>query len=317
MDYIELTVSTTTFGAETVSEILMENGAAGTQIIDRNDLPDPDKPGKNWELMDRELIEQAPEDVQVKAWFEASEAVAAVEAVRARLEGLKAADIAGALGALTLSTGTIREEDWAENWKQYFKPFRVSEHLVVKPTWESWDKQPGDLIIEIDPGMAFGTGTHETTALCIGLIEKYYRGGKLLDVGTGSGILAIAAALLGAADVVAVDIDPDAVRVAKENVAMNGLSGRIDVREGDLLQGLHERFDFAAANILAPVIQMLAAPLTRHLNPGGLFVCSGIIEEAAPDVEKALLDAGYEILESTARGVWHAFAARKGTMHNS
>ena len=311
MDYIELTVSTTTFGAETVSEILMENGAAGTQIIDRNDLPDPDHPGKNWELMDRTLIEQAPEDVQVKAWLEASAAVAVVEAVRARLEGLKAADQAGALGALTLSTGSIREEDWAENWKQYFKPFRVSEHLVVKPTWETWDKQPGDLIIEIDPGMAFGTGTHETTALCIELIERYYRGGKLLDVGTGSGILAIAAALLGATDVVAVDIDPDAVRVAKENVEKNGLSDRIAVREGDLLQGLSERFDFAAANILAPVIQMLAAPLTRHLNPGGLFVCSGITEEAAPDVEKALLDAGYEILESKTRGDWHAFAAKK------
>ena len=159
--------------------------------------------------------------------------------------------------------------------------------------------------------VSFGTGTHETTALCIELIERYYRGGKLLDVGTGSGILAIAAALLGATDVVAVDIDPDAVRVAKENVEKNGLSDRIAVREGDLLQGLSERFDFAAANILAPVIQMLAAPLTRHLNPGGLFVCSGIIEEAAPDVEKALLDAGYEILESKTRGDWHAFAVRK------
>ena len=311
MDYLELTVSTTTFGAETVSEVLMENGAAGTQIIDRSDLPDPDHPGKNWELMDRALIEQAPEDVQVKAWFEASQAAAAAEGVRARLEVLRAADSAGALGALTVTAGTIREEDWAENWKQYFKPFRVSEHLVVKPTWETWEKQPGDLIIEIDPGMAFGTGTHETTALCIELIEKYYRGGKLLDVGTGSGILAIAAALLGAADVVAVDIDPDAVRVAKENVALNGLSGRISVREGDLLQGLNERFDFAAANILAPVIRLLAAPLTAHLNPGGLFVCSGIIEEAAADVEKALKDAGYEILDSRTRGDWHAFAARK------
>ncbi len=310
MDYIELTVSTTTFGADTVSELLMENGAAGTQIIDRSDLPDPDHPGKNWELMDRELIEQAPEDVQVKAWYQADQAAAAVEAVRAALAALRASDQGGGMGALTLSTGSIREEDWAENWKQYFKPFRVSEHLVVKPTWETWDKQPGDLIIELDPGMAFGTGTHETTALCIELIEQYYRGGKLLDVGTGSGILAIAAALLGARQVVGVDIDPDAVRVAKENVALNGLSAQIDIREGDLLQGLSERFDFAAANILAPVIQMLAAPLVRHLTPGGLFVCSGIIEPSAQEVEQSLLDAGYEILDSRRRGDWHAFAAR-------
>ena len=311
MDYIELTVSTTTFGAETVSDIFMELGAAGTQIIDRGDLPDPDHPGKNWELMDRALIDQAPEDVQVKAWFPVSETPGVREAVEASLSALKAADQAGAMGKLTLTAGAIREEDWAENWKQYFKPFRVSEHLVVKPTWESWDRKPGDLIIEIDPGMAFGTGTHETTALCIELIEKYYAGGKLLDVGTGSGILAIAAALLGATDVTAVDIDPDAVRVAEENVEMNGLADRITVREGDLLEGLRERFDFAAANILAPVICTLAGPLTRHLNPGGLFVCSGIIEEAAGDVEQALLDAGYEILDSRARGDWHAFAARR------
>ena len=308
MDYIELTVSTTTFGADTVSELLMENGAAGTQIIDRSDLPDPDHPGKNWELMDRELIEQAPEDVQVKAWYQADQAAAAVEAVRAALAALRASDQGGGMGALTLSTGSIREEDWAENWKQYFKPFRVSEHLVVKPTWETWDKQSGDLIIELDPGMAFGTGTHETTALCIELIEQYYRGGKLLDVGTGSGILAIAAALLGARQVVGVDIDPDAVRVAKENVEHNGLAGAIEVRKGDLLQGLSQQFDFAVANILAPVICMLAKPLKKHLTKNGRFVCSGIIAEAEQDVNTALLDAGYIIDEIQRKGDWVAFS---------
>ena len=311
MEYTELTVSTTTGGADAVSALLMRLGATGTQIIDKNDLPDPDKPGRNWELMDRALLDAAPADVQVKAWFAAEDAGRVLEALLLELPRMRTQDAEHAFGTLALSVGSIREEDWANNWKQYFKPFRLGRHMVVKPTWEDWAAEPGDRIIEIDPGMAFGTGTHETTALCIELIERYYRGGKLLDVGTGSGILAIAAALLGATDVVAVDIDPDAVRVAKENVEKNGLSDRIAVREGNLLQGLSERFDFAAANILAPVIQMLAAPLTRHLNPGGLFVCSGIIEEAAPDVEKALLDAGYEILESKTRGDWHAFAARK------
>ena len=180
--------------------------------------------------------------------------------------------------------------------------------MVVKPTWEPWDAQDGDLIIEIDPGMAFGTGTHETTAMCVSLIEAYYQGGTLLDVGTGSGILAIAAARLGAKDIVAVDIDPDAVRVAKENVAHNGLENAIDVRKGDLLQGLSQQFDFAVANILAPVICMLAAPLKKHLTPGGRFICSGIIAEAEPDVNKALLDAGYVIDEIRHKGDWVAFA---------
>ncbi|MBQ8080451.1 MAG: 50S ribosomal protein L11 methyltransferase, partial [Clostridia bacterium] len=255
--------------------------------------------------------EQAPADVKVKAWFPVEESVTALEGIRSTLARIKAADPAGSLGLLTLETDAIREEDWAENWKQYFKPFRVGERLVVKPTWETWEGRPDDLIIEIDPGMAFGTGTHETTALCISLIEKYYRGGRLLDVGTGSGILAIAAALLGAKDVLAVDIDPDAVRVAQENVANNRLQNVVTVREGDLLQGLHETFDFAAANILAPVICMLAAPLTKHLTPGGLFVCSGIIAEAEEDVHAALSAAGYEILEILHKGDWVAFAARR------
>ena len=212
------------------------------------------------------------------------------------------------MGTLDVTMQGVKEEDWAENWKQYYKPFRIGAHMVVKPTWEPWDAQPGDLIIEIDPGMAFGTGTHETTAMCVGLIEKYYRGGTLLDVGTGSGILAIAAARLGAEGIVAVDIDPDAVRVAKENVAHNGLENAIDVRKGDLLQGLSQQFDFAVANILAPVICMLAAPLKKHLTPGGVFVCSGIIAEAEQDVHDALLKAGYAIDEVQHKGDWVAFA---------
>lgn len=311
MDYLELTVSTTHFGAEAISNILMEQGAQGTQIIDRADLPDPDKPGKNWELMDRALIDSAPVDVRVKAWFPADETVRqTLAALNANLDMLREADTEHLFGELTLSSDEVQEKDWSECWKQYYKPFRAGEHLVIKPTWETWDAQEGDLIIELDPGMAFGTGTHETTAMCITLIEKYYAGGKLLDVGTGSGILAIAAARLGATDTVAVDIDPDAVRVAQENVEHNGFSSVISVREGDLLQGLNEVFDFAVANILAPVICMLAAPLKNHLKPGSLFICSGIISEAENDVLAALAAAGYTVLEVIHKGDWVAIASR-------
>lgn len=311
MDYIELTVKTSTFGTEPVSELLMRFGAAGTQIIDRNDLPDPDRPGKNWELMDRALIDETPEEPRVKAWFPLDEnARETLKNVRTALDEMKIGDTAGDFGALTLSTDDVHEQDWAECWKKYYKPFRAGERLVVKPTWETWDEQPGDLLIELDPGMAFGTGTHETTAMCISLIEKYYAGGKLLDVGTGSGILAIAAARLGAKDVLAVDIDRDAVRVAEENVAHNGLTEFIRVREGDLLKGLNETFDFAVANILAPVICMLAEPLKKHLTKDGLFVCSGIISEAEPDVKAALDAAGYHILQVTHKGDWVAFVSR-------
>lgn len=308
MNYTEATISTTTQGAEVVSDLLMRLGAAGTQILDRADLPDPSRPTANWELMDQSVIDAMPEDVQVKAWFDENALKDVIGSLREQLSLLR--DRAGELGKLTLTLEGVKEEDWAENWKQYYKPFRLGDHMVVKPTWEPWDEQPGDLMIEIDPGMAFGTGTHETTAMCVALIEKYYQGGSLLDVGTGSGILAIAAARLGAKGIVAVDIDPDAVRVAKENVAHNHLKDAIEVRLGDLLQGLSQRFDFAVANILAPVICMLAAPLKNHLNPGGKFICSGIIAEAEEDVHTALVAAGYVIEEVCHKGDWVAFACR-------
>ncbi len=305
MEYAEITVTTNTAGAEAVSEMFMRMGAAGTQIFDRADLPDVNAPTKMWELMDQSVVDAMPEEVEVKAWFPRDEKLSdLLLSMRETLRGMTG------FGALSLSQKGVREEDWSETWKQYYKPFRIGERLVVKPTWETWDERPGDLMISLDPGMAFGTGTHETTAMCVELIEKYYAGGKMLDVGTGSGILAIAAGKLGARGIVAVDIDPDAVRVARENVELNGMSDRIDVREGDLTKGLNERFDFAVANILAPVICMLAAPLKNHLLPGALFVCSGIIAEAEDDVRSALADAGYQLIERRVRGDWVALAAR-------
>ncbi|MBE5787774.1 MAG: 50S ribosomal protein L11 methyltransferase [Clostridiales bacterium] len=304
MEYTEVTISTSTYGSEIISDLLMRLGAAGTQILDRADLPDPDKPTANWELMDQSVIDAMPEDVQVKAWFDEETLNQIVGSLKEQLSLLKNPG----MGDLSLTLQGVKEEDWANNWKQYYKPFRLGDHMVVKPTWEPFDLKPDDLLIEIDPGMAFGTGTHETTAMCVGLIEKYYQGGTLLDVGTGSGILAIAAARLGAKGIVAVDIDPDAVRVAIENVEHNGLADAIEVREGDLLQGLSQRFHFAVANILAPVICMLAAPLKNHLMPGGKFICSGIIAEAEEDVNTALLSAGYIIDEIQHKGDWVAFA---------
>ena len=304
MEYTEVTVSTTTIGSEAVSDLLMRLGAAGTQILDRADLPDPSKPTAMWELMDQSVIDAMPEDVQVKAWFDEATLIQILSPLKEQLALMNDPG----MGTLKISMQGVKEEDWSENWKQYYKPFRLGDHIVVKPTWEPWEAREGDLIIEIDPGMAFGTGTHETTAMCVGLIEKYYRSGSLLDVGTGSGILALAAARLGAKGIVAVDIDPDAVRVAQENVAHNGLENAIQVRRGDLLQGLNAQFDFAVANILAPVICMLAAPLKEHLKPGGIFICSGIIADAEQDVRAALLSAAYTIDETQHRGDWVAFA---------
>ncbi len=307
MNWIEITISTNTMGADIVSEALLRQGAVGTQIIDRADVPDPAKPNGYWELIDPQMIEDMPEDVQVKAWFENVEALRGLENILKALPGMAGFD----LGTLAVSRQGVQEQDWSECWKQYYKPFRAGKRLVIKPSWEGWDAQPGDLIIELDPGMAFGTGTHETTAMCVEMIEKHYRGGSVLDVGTGSGILAIAAARLGAKDGLGVDIDPMAVRVARENVEKNGLSGVIDIREGDLVAGLDDvTCDFAVANILADVIALLAAPLRRHLKPGAIFVCSGILKEREDDVKQALSENGYALFDRLQKGDWVALASR-------
>ena len=306
MDWIEITISTNTEGADIVSEALLRQGAVGTQIIDRADVPDPSKPNGFWELIDPKMIDEMPEDVQVKAWFESVEALRGLENCLKALPELTGMD----LGTLAVSQQGVQEQDWSECWKQYYKPFRAGKHLVIKPSWENWKAAPGDLIIELDPGMAFGTGTHETTAMCVEMIEKHYHGGKVLDVGTGSGILAIAAARLGADSVLGVDIDPMAVRVAQENVEKNGLSREIDIRQGDLVAGLDNvQCEFAVANILADVIALLAAPLKAHLTANATFVCSGILKEREQDVVDVLTRNGYQLFDRMQKGDWVALAA--------
>ena len=313
MDWIELTVHTTTEGADIVSEALIAEGATGTMVEDRADIPDPDKPNGYWEIIDPNLIDTLPEDVVVHAWFEPdSRFPDRMQALHGRLEALKALDLGLPLGTLAIQTQNVRDEDWSEVWKQFYKPFRAGKSLVVKPTWEPYEAHHGDRIIEIDPGMAFGSGTHETTGMCLELLEDVMKGGeRVIDVGTGSGILAIGAALLGAKDVLAIDIDPVAVRVAKENVAHNHLEDRIRAVEGNLLASSDGVCELCVANIIADVICMFALPLNDHIVPGGLFICSGIIKEREQDVVQALTAADYAILEIRRKGEWVAMLARR------
>jgi len=306
MNWIELSIKTTTAGADAVSALLMGCGAKGTQIIDRADIPDAGRMTGFGELIDANLSQQMPPHVVVKAWYASPEEARQAEV---QLAVLKQATLLEA-GDLSASTVEAKDEDWAENWKQYYKPMRVGHRLVIKPTWEGYFEQAGDLMIHMDPGMAFGTGTHESTALCVELIEKHYHGGNVLDLGTGSGILAIAAAKLGARSVLAIDIDPLAVRTAQENINNNHLASVVSVRKGDLLQGIEGTFDFAAANILADVIIMLCVPLRRQLKPEAVFVCSGIIRQREDDVRAALVAAGYTPLDRLVKGEWVALAVR-------
>jgi ribosomal protein L11 methyltransferase len=291
----------------------MESGATGTMIEDKADIPDPSKPHGIWEIIDPKLLEEMPEDVLVHAWFTPDDSFPGLfRSLQERLAAMK--DSQPLFGSLVADTRTVSEDSWAEVWKKYYKPFYAGEHLVVKPTWEPFDPKPGDRIIEIDPGMAFGSGTHETTGMCISLLEETIRGGEdIIDVGTGSGILAIAAALLGAGHVLAIDIDPDAVRVAGENVAHNQVENIVEVREGDLLKNTQETCQICVANIISDIIISFAAPLRNHIRPGGLFICSGVVRERTEEVREALLRADYEVLRTEYRGEWTAFLCRRNS----
>ena len=307
MDWTELTVSTNPMGADIVSEFLMAQGAKGTQIIDREDVPDPSQPHGYWELIDPSLKDNMPEDVQVKAWFPKGTNWPKLREGLSALPAITGFD----LGTLLLVSSQVKEEDWADNWKQYYKPFKLGKSLVVKPSWEDYTPKEGEKILALDPGMAFGTGSHETTSLCVEMLEDYPCQGSFLDIGTGSGILSIAAGMLGAKDILAVDIDPVAVEVARENISRNNLEQVVTVAQGDLTQGLHQVFDMAVANILADVILMLLTPLKHHLKEGGIFLCSGIIADREQDVAQGLLAQGYTILETRRKGDWVALAAKR------
>ena len=319
MEWIELTIHTTTAGADLVSEALMQEGATGTMVEDRADIPDPTKPNGIWEIIDPKLIEAMPEDVLVHAWFEPDASFAdKLQALRLRMTEL-ASSAAMDMGTLDIGTANVHDEDWSEVWKKFYKPFRAGHHLVVKPTWELYDAQPGDKVIEIDPGMAFGSGTHHTTRLCCELLEQLPTAGcRVLDMGTGSGILSIAALLLGAKEAVGVDIDKVAVRTAAENAAQNGFGpDRFTALAADLIhQPLPEEttrsgFDLVLANIVADVIIALAPAIMSHLRSGGCLVASGIILPRREEVIAALESAGLIVTDAREQEGWCALLMKK------
>ncbi|MDD3298838.1 MAG: 50S ribosomal protein L11 methyltransferase, partial [Firmicutes bacterium] len=217
------------------------------------------------------------------------------------------------LGTLLFSTERVEDEEWAENWKKFYKPLRIGQNIVVKPSWEDYRPGEGDIMVTIDPGMAFGTGTHESTVLCMELMEKYLKkGDRVLDIGCGSGILAVTAALLGAGAVEAYDLQQLAVDITKKNTRLNGVDQVIKAKQGDLLDRVRGRADIIVSNIVADVIIRMGPLVTGHLKPGAVFIASGIIRDRKEEVCKALLYNGMEIMEERRRNEWIALAARTG-----
>ncbi|WFR65217.1 50S ribosomal protein L11 methyltransferase [Paenibacillus amylolyticus] len=317
----ELTIHTTEEAVEMISNFLHEAGAGGVSIEESGTL-NKKRDTTYGELYDVPLNDIPEGFAVIKGYFSEGTDMAALQSeVHPRIEELS--DFGIETGEVRYETRTVDENDWATAWKQYFKPVRVSERLTIKPTWEEYTPlSPDEKIIELDPGMAFGTGTHPTTSLCLRTLETVIQGGEeVIDVGTGSGILAIGAIKLGAKHVLALDLDPVAVISARENVELNGLEQQITVKESDLLSvlgnqdpalGVQLPVKVVVANILAEIILLFVDDVYNALESGGTYIVSGIWKNKEQVVHDALVASGFEVSAIHRDEDWLAFVARKG-----
>ncbi|TCS94772.1 50S ribosomal protein L11 methyltransferase [Hazenella coriacea] len=313
MNWIEVSVHTSHEALEAISALLQELGADGVAIEDAEVLK------RTWENKYGEIIALSKDDypeegVIVKAYLselEISDVEALVKQIQAGFDQLK--ELGLNLGASLITTQQVDEESWAHEWKNYYKPVQITERLSVKPVWEEYSPNSAtEQVIELDPGMAFGTGTHPTTVLSLKLLDQYLSpSSQVIDVGCGSGILSIAAAKLGAKEVLALDLDPVAVQNAKQNMKQNRVEAIVKVEEGDLLKGVSHTADLVVANILADIILRFTFELPRVLVPGGIFIASGIIEEKEQEIVDSLTKNGLEVLEIVHQEGWVAIAAKK------
>lgn len=316
MKWKRYTIDTTTAAVDLISIMLEEHGVEGIEIEDNVPLTEAETKGMFIDI----LPELPPDEGKAKVSFYADEGTEDEALLSGIREGLSELRLFVDVGEGTIAVSETEDADWLNNWKQYFHPF-VVDGILIKPTWEEIPKEHADkLMIEIDPGTAFGTGSHETTKLCIRQLRKYLReGDRLLDIGTGSGILAIAALKLGAAFAFGTDVDENAVRAARENAGGNGFTEEAFVlAEGDILTDASlqkqagEGYDMAVANILAPVIILLAGEMDSYLKKGGIFIASGIINTKEEDVKTAFAaNPAWELLEITHENDWVSVTVRK------
>ena len=317
MKWKKFTLTTTTEAVDLISYTLDELGIEGIEIEDNIPLTEKETKGMFIDI----LPELPPDEGVAKVSFyldEDDDIPAMMAKVKEALEELKAFTD---LGACTFAESETDDKDWINNWKQYFKPFTV-DHILIKPTWEEIPEEHKDkLLIQIDPGTAFGTGKHETTQLCIRQLEKYVKPGvKVLDLGTGSGILGIAALKLGAEYVFGTDLDENAITAVHENLAANDIpEEKFGVIQGNIIDDKatqdaagYECYDIVVANILADIIIMIQKQVPFHLKKGGIFISSGIIDMKEQAVREALeANDAFEIIEVTRQGEWVSFTARK------
>lgn len=320
MRYIELKAEIERSKLEEVLAVLDDRGFASVQIDDPLDAADiaahPDI--YKYDYINEEILRKAGDSSGESGSLHAIVTIYFNDDEDGRTQLSDVESVLAAMSGVTYKAGlTGDDSEWLYKWQEHFKPTKVGARIVVKPGWEDYEPAEGELVIEMDPGMAFGSGLHETTSMCVKALEKYLGGSydpsryplTVLDVGTGTGILAMASVLLGADEALGIDIDEEAVRVSNENIIKNGLEGRIGIRQGNLMDGIDYEPDIIVANLMADLVMMLSPAAATQLRPGGVYITSGILDIKEDVVKKAIEDAGFDIMDVLADGEWRAIAA--------
>ena len=322
MNWTEVSIYTTTNGLEIINGAMIKLGINDAVIEDAGVFEDfLNNETMNWDYFDEDLIKMKDIESCIKVYMADNEqGRGLLRKIYEFIEELKEDNMNIDLGSLRVETKVLNDEDWANNWKQYFKPFIVADKIIIKPSWEVYnDTIDGKVILEIDPGMSFGTGQHHTTRLCIEQMIKYInKDMEVLDLGCGSGILSIAALLLGAQKCVGVDIDENAVRIAKENAELNNIYEDKfnvycgDVTEDNALQNKigYNKYDIIEVNIIAQIIMGMSHTFPKFLKKGGLVIASGIITKYMQDVIDNFENLGFEIIETNQSEEWVSITAK-------
>lgn len=307
MKWYKIEIHTETEAVDILTYLLEENGIEGAVIEDPNDPMFSDKYKGDWDYSEETARQFDHTDVLVRVFVDQ-----AIDPTIDMIKGLLSTIEGNGLniGKGHINYEIVDDEDWKDKWKEYFKPFKIGNNIVIKPSWEDYQAEGDDIIIEMDPGSAFGSGTHETTSMCVKLVEKVLKASDTVyDIGCGTGILGLAAAKLGAKSVVGVDIAEEAIIATKENILKNNLEGIVDARLGNLTDVLDDKADIVVANIMADIIIMMTEGISDFIKPGGYYITSGIVEGRQGDVLTCIKE-NFEIVEHMNEGEWHAILAK-------
>ena len=302
MKWCEISIQTSHEAVELIAEIFRDLGASGVVIEDPELVNDYITSGK-WDYTDIPIAKET-EVVVEKAYLPVNgELEGRIQTLQQEIKDLESRGVNTAPAVLT--TAELQDEDWSDTWKQYFHTEKPGERVVIKPTWEEYASKDDEVVIELDPGAAFGTGTHATTSMCIRQLEKLVKPGMtVFDVGTGSGILSIISAKMGAKNIQAVDYDDSVLKIVEENLEQNNVQDIISVAQSDLMQNVHGKAELVIANIIADIIIRLFDQLDEHLEQGGTLLTSGIIEDRIEDVLAAAEKHGYGVVERLENKGW-------------